>query len=253
MRPVLQELFQTFYSYREHWTSAINCVSELDALLALAKFSSSSAMSKPQISLKNQGFLEIKGMKHPYIDLNANDISLPPSMLITGANMGGKSTLLKTTCLNVILAQIGAYVPCESYKGSVIRNIFTRLGAYDNILESKSTFQTEMEETCYILKNIRSGSTLVAIDEMGRGTSTFDGVALASATLKYIKEKALCMFTTHYELAKETDARKMKMEVEVSETTVKFTYKLTEGTSESFAMNVARLARIPDKIITRAI
>ena len=192
-------------------------------------------------------------MKHPYIDLHPNDISLPPSMLITGANMGGKSTLLKTTCLNVILAQIGAYVPCEQYKGTVIKNIFTRLGAYDNILESKSTFQTEMEETCFILKNIRSRSSLVVIDEMGRGTSTFDGVALASATLNYIKDKALCMFTTHYELANEIEVRPMKMEVQVQDKTVKFTYKLMEGTSESFAMNVARLAQIPETIINRAI
>lgn len=100
-------------------------------------------MQRPCISSvdDSEGYLKIRGMKHPFIDrFRPNDVSLPPSMLITGANMGGKSTLLKTTCLNVILAQMGCFVPCESYTGSVIRNIFTRLGAYDNLLESKSTF-----------------------------------------------------------------------------------------------------------------
>ena len=110
-----------------------------------------------------------------------------------------------------------------------------------------------MEETCYILKNLRSKSSLVAIDEMGRGTSTFDGVALASATLNYIQNRALCMFTTHYELEEATGVKEMKMEVKVEGKAIEFTYKLTEGTSKSFAMNVARLARVPEKIITRAI
>lgn len=90
------------------------------------------------------------------MELSPNDVEIPASLLITGANMGGKSTLLKSTCLSVILAQIGASVPCEEYLASPIINIFTRLGAYDSILEKKSTFQTEMEETVHILNSIKN-------------------------------------------------------------------------------------------------
>ena len=147
-----------------------------------------------------KAFLCVEELGHPYLDLRPNSVSLPETILITGANMGGKSTLLKSVCHAVILAQIGAYVPCKSYRATPLQKLGTRLGAYDSILEAKSTFQTEMEETVAIINGIKSQSSLVVIDELGRGTSTYDGMAIAASVLDHIKNKALCLFTTHYDL-----------------------------------------------------
>ena len=130
MLPVLKDMFKLFYSYREHWSSAVTCIAQLDAFISIAKFSKS--FTRPQFS---ETPLILKGMKHPYLEqIQENSIDLDQSILITGANMGGKSTLLKTLCLNVILAQIGSYVPCQYYNGLVIKKIYSRIGAYDNIL-----------------------------------------------------------------------------------------------------------------------
>jgi DNA mismatch repair protein MSH6 len=198
--------------------------------------------------------LKLTGLTHAYLPLDvANDVEIPGSKLITGANMGGKSTLLKSTCLAVILAQIGCAVPCQRYEASVIQNIFTRLGAYDNLLEAKSTFFTEMEETATVFKALKSGAaTLVVMDELGRGTSTYDGMAIASATYNYLKERALCLFTTHYDFGLEKDVWRMGCEVK-NQQEVKFTYKLEPGQSKSYAFNVARMAGLPQPIIDRAV
>ena len=120
-------------------------------------------------------------------------------MLVTGPNMGGKSTLLRQTCLAVILAQMGSFVPAESCTMTPVDKVFTRIGAQDRILEGKSTFYVEMEETKAIL-NQATRNSLVIIDELGRGTSTFDGQAIAEAVLNYIVKRIKCntLFSTHY-------------------------------------------------------
>ena len=140
MRPMLNQLFNTFYGYREHWSNALNCVAELDALVSLAQFSDQPGFVRPSVVNSEKAFLCVKDLRHPYLSLRPNSVSLPESMLITGANMGGKSTLLKSVCHSVILAQIGAFVPCKSYKATPFQKLCTRLGAYDSILEAKSTF-----------------------------------------------------------------------------------------------------------------
>jgi len=148
-------------------------------------------------------------MRHPLLERKheksfvANDIDIDydrqRTLLITGPNMGGKSTLLRTTCLVVIMAQIGCFVPADGCEFTAVDQIFTRVGASDKILENKSTFFVELEETKFILDRATEHS-LVIIDELGRGTSTFDGYALAYAVLKRLHNfnRSKLLFTTHY-------------------------------------------------------
>jgi DNA mismatch repair protein MSH6 len=186
------------------------------------------------------------------------------TILVTGANMGGKSTILRQICINVILAQIGCFVPADScYISSPIDRIFTRIGASDNILEGKSTFLTELEETAVILREATPRS-LVVIDELGRGTSTFDGVAIAGATLEHITKKigCCCLFATHYhrlcehnqEVSSSPGVSLFHMEcITTPEGGVTLTHKFKPGKyPHSQAMNVARNAGIPEKILIDA-
>ena len=135
-----------------------------------------------------------------------NDTLLSPNqdqtlLLVTGPNMGGKSTLLRQTCMSVILAQIGCYVPAESMALTPVDRIFTRIGASDRILEGKSTFYVEMEETKNIIQ-FATNKSLAIVDELGRGTSTFDGYSIAHAVLKYLVSSLNCrsLFSTHYHM-----------------------------------------------------
>lgn len=125
----------------------------------------------------------------------------PKIMLLTGPNMGGKSTILRQTCIAVIMAQMGCYVPAKSARLSPVDRIFTRIGANDNIMAGQSTFFVELQETSSILRNATSNS-LVILDELGRGTSTFDGYSIAFATLEFLASeiKPLAMFSTHYHM-----------------------------------------------------
>ena len=141
-----------FYQYREHWQNVINCVAELDALCALAIYSSNPATCRPTLLANDRTTLEIKGLKHALLANDAyvaNDVVFTDKkcLVVTGPNMGGKSTLLRATCLAVVLAQIGCNVPAKSYTATLFDAIFTRIGAQDDILANKSTFFMEMEET----------------------------------------------------------------------------------------------------------
>jgi DNA mismatch repair protein MSH6 len=148
-------------------------------------------------------------MRHPLLERKSqekfvsNDLEIrykdQRALLITGPNMGGKSTMLRTTCLIVIMAQIGCHVPADSCEFSAVDQIFTRVGASDKILENKSTFFLELEETKFILDRATSNS-LIIMDELGRGTSTFDGYSLAFAVLNYLlsHNQSRILFTTHY-------------------------------------------------------
>ena len=185
------------------------------------------------------------------------------AILLTGPNMGGKSTLLRQTCLAVILAQLGCYVPAERVAMTPTDRIFTRLGASDRILEGKSTFYVEMEET----KNIMAFGTkrsLAIIDELGRGTSTFDGYSIANAVLKYLVENIKCrsLFATHYHMLLDdfrdvpgVSSYHMKCVVDPKNAEkIRFLYKFVKGECpKSFGMNVAMMSGLNKNIIANAI
>lgn len=208
--PLIRDMFERFYQNRMHWSCAIKCMAEIDALISLAEVSNERNMVKPIIHpCCDKPFMKIMQMRHPLLERKydkefvANDIKLDfdnqRTILITGPNMGGKSTLLRTSCLIVIMAQVGCFVPADFAEFSAVDQIFTRLGASDKILENKSTFFLELEETKFVLDQATQNS-LVIMDELGRGTSTFDGYSLAYSVLKYLHNvnQSRLLFTTHY-------------------------------------------------------
>ncbi len=216
--------------------------------------------------------LEIKNGRHPVIEKQlpigenyvANDIILNREtqqiIMITGPNMSGKSAILRQTALIVLLAQIGSFVPVESAKIGLIDKIFTRVGASDNISMGESTFMVEMNETASILNNI-SERSLVLLDEIGRGTSTYDGISIAWAISEYLHEhpaKAKTLFATHYhELNEMTSTferiKNFNVSVKELDDTIIFLRKLVEGGSNhSFGIHVAKLAGMPQQVIRRA-
>ena len=174
-------------------------------------------MCRPQLSYanENESFMDITSAWHPCLQMTGvnfipNDIKLgkyraeddnKTLLLLTGPNMGGKSTLLRMTCIIPILAQIGCYVPDSKCRLSIVDRIFTRIGANDRLVEGKSTFFMEMEETSNAVRHGTSNS-LIIMDELGRGTSTYDGVAIAYSILKYLVEelRCRCLFATHYHI-----------------------------------------------------
>ena len=174
--------------------------------------------------------------------------------------MGGKSTLLRQNCIAAILAQIGCWVPCASFQLTPVDRIFTRLGASDRILEGKSTFYVEMEET----KNVISFATfksLAILDELGRGTSTFDGYSIAHAVLNYLVKqiRCRCLFSTHYHMLLDDFRGKPGVVSyhmsykELSHKEIMFLYKFVKGECPmSFGINVARMAGIPSSILDKA-
>ncbi len=194
-----------------------------------------------------------------------NDISLDQSrnqvLVITGPNMAGKSTILRQTALIVLMAQMGSFVPADKAVISVVDRIFTRVGAMDDLRRGQSTFMVEMNETANILNNATPRS-LVILDEIGRGTSTYDGLSIAWAVAEALVEKdesgVKTLFATHYheltELAKTHD-RVQNYSVAVKEwnETIIFLYKLVKGgTSRSYGIQVAALAGVPDEVVKRA-
>eukprot|EP00743_Colponemidia_sp_Colp-15_P007292 GILK01007875.1.p1 GENE.GILK01007875.1~~GILK01007875.1.p1 ORF type:complete len:1396 (+),score=316.89 GILK01007875.1:569-4189(+) len=196
-----------------------------------------------------------------YDDVGENGCGGPRFLLVTGPNMGGKSTLLRQSCLAVILAQLGCYVPASEFRFTVVDRIFTRIGASDNILEGKSTFMMELEETANILRNA-SIHSLVIMDELGRGTSTFDGTALAFAVLIKLARDIKCrtLFSTHYHMLTEefmhdsmVGMYHMACQVDSVSQRVTFLYKFIQGACpKSYGMNVAALAGLPDSVVQRA-
>jgi len=180
-------------------------------------------------------------------------------LLITGPNMGGKSTYMRQTALIVVMAQIGCFVPAKSCRMPVFDKIFTRIGASDDILSGQSTFMVEMTEANRALQDATDHS-LILFDEIGRGTSTYDGMALAQAMIEYIATciHAKTMFSTHYhELTALTDnvdgVRNIHVAVKEDDEKVTFLYKIKDGPAgRSFGINVARLAGLPDSVLDRA-
>ena len=248
-----------------------NVVAHLDCLLSAAKTAEENHYVRPVIDASN--VIDIKQGRHPVIETQLplgehyvpNDILLDSEhqqiIIITGPNMAGKSALLRQTALIVLLAQIGSFVPAESAKIGLVDKIFTRVGASDNISLGESTFMVEMTEASNILNNVTPRS-LVLFDELGRGTSTYDGISIAWAIVEYLHEhpkaQARTLFATHYHELNEMEKnfkriKNYNVSVKEVEGKVIFLRKLEKGGSEhSFGIHVAEIAGMPKSIVKRA-
>jgi len=245
-------------------------VSQLDCLLSFSSIAKKNNYTKP--SVNNSSDLMIKQGRHPVIEQQLemgesyipNDVTLNREnqqiMMITGPNMSGKSALLRQTALIVLMAQIGSFVPAKSAEIGLVDKIFTRVGASDNISMGESTFMVEMNETASILNNL-SENSLILLDEIGRGTSTYDGISIAWAIAEYLHEhptKAKTLFATHYhelnEMMERFDRIKnYNVSVKESGKNIIFIRILKEGGSEhSFGIHVAKMAGMPKQIVKKA-
>ncbi|WP_105302366.1 DNA mismatch repair protein MutS [Anaerolactibacter massiliensis] len=241
-------------------------LAEIDCYSALAEISSRYGYVRPEFT---DDELKIESGRHPILDemmkdpkYVANSVEMNKDesiLLITGPNMGGKSTYMRQTALIIIMAQMGCYVPAKSCRMPVFDRIFTRIGASDDILSGQSTFMVEMTEANRALQEATSHS-LILFDEIGRGTSTYDGMALAQAMIEYIAAciHAKTLFSTHYhELTTLTDSigcvRNVHVVVKEENDKVTFLYKIRDGAADrSYGINVARLAGLPDAVLERA-
>lgn len=246
-------------------------LAQLDCLLGFSAVAQQNNYCQPSV---NEGFIiNIKGGRHPVIEKQlkngeeyvSNDVLLDPDetqiMMITGPNMSGKSALLRQTALITIMAQIGSFVPAQSAEIGVVDKIFTRVGASDNISSGESTFMVEMNETSSIMNNL-SNRSLILLDEIGRGTSTYDGISIAWAIAEFLHEqpvnKAKTLFATHYHELNDMSAkfphiRNFNVSVKEINQKVIFLRKLKEGGSNhSFGIHVAKMAGMPKRIVDRA-
>lgn len=243
-------------------------VSMVDALCSMAQVSLENGYVKPEISADS--VIEIKDGRHPVVEkllldhpFTPNDVYLDSSdnrmLIITGPNMSGKSTFMRQTAIIVIMAQIGCFVPAKYARIGVVDQIFTRVGASDDLSAGQSTFMVEMTEVAEILNNATDRS-LVILDEIGRGTSTFDGISIAKSVAEYISQKirAKTLFATHYHelitMEKEQDGiRNFSVAVSKRGDELKFLHKIVPGgTDDSYGIEVAKLAGLPNKVIKRA-
>ena len=268
---LFSELITDMQAYIPYIQTDANVVAHLDCLLSFAKTAEENRYVRPLVDDSN--VLDIKQGRHPVIETQLpvgetyvpNDIYLDTEkqqiVIITGPNMAGKSALLRQTALIVLLAQMGSYVPAERARVGLVDKIFTRVGASDNISLGESTFMVEMTEAANILNNV-SQRSLVLFDELGRGTSTYDGISIAWAIVEYLHEQpkaqARKLFATHYNELNEMEknfARIKNYNVSVKEIDGKviFLRKLEKGGSEhSFGIHVADIAGMPKSIVKRA-
>ena len=282
---LLTEVSTHYTSFRD----SISSLATLDCLLSLATVASLPGYCKPTFTTSTE--ISVVGGRHPMVEqllpeaYIPNDTTLSTSpqntraLLITGPNMGGKSSYVRQVALISILAQIGSYVPAESAQLGLLDGIYTRMGAYDSLFTSQSTFMVELSETASILKSA-SPRSLVILDELGRGTSTHDGVAIAEAVLDWVvrESQCLCLFITHYqtlasvargfEKGKELRNVHMKFTAEKNGRSVSnveaegegggdeeitFLYEIGEGVAHrSYGLNVARLAKVPKAVLDTA-
>ena len=265
------ELVQSLSEFIPAIQTDANQIARLDCLLSFATAARENNYIRPVIS--DDEVLEIHQGRHPVIEKQlpigekyvANDVMLDSStqqiIIITGPNMAGKSALLRQTALITLMAQIGCFVPAESAHIGLVDKIFTRVGASDNISVGESTFMVEMNEAADILNNL-SPRSLVLFDELGRGTSTYDGISIAWAIVEYIHEhphaKACTLFATHYHELNEMEKsfkriKNYNVSVKEIDNKVIFLRKLERGGSEhSFGIHVAKMAGMPKSIVKRA-
>lgn len=268
---LFNELVEELSRHAAEIQTDANLIARLDCVLSFARVAEENHYIRPVV--EDSDVLDIRQGRHPVIERQmetgetyvANDVHLDTEsqqiIIITGPNMAGKSALLRQTALITLMAQIGCYVPAESARIGLVDKIFTRVGASDNISMGESTFMVEMSEAANILNGLSSRS-LVLFDELGRGTSTYDGISIAWAIVEYIHEctrgRARTLFATHYHELNEMEksfSRIKNYNVSVKESNGKviFLRKLVRGGSEhSFGIHVARLAGMPRSIVERA-
>ena len=257
---VSQKLFDTARS-----------IAQTDVITSLADLAEVENYVKPEID--DSEIIDIKGGRHPVVEqmmrsshetFVPNDITMDDDrrlMVLTGPNMAGKSTFMRQTALIVLMAQIGSFVPAEKAKIGLVDHIFTRIGASDDISTGQSTFMVEMREVSYILKNATRKSLLL-LDEVGRGTSTYDGLSIAWAVIEYIIDPNILysrtIFATHYHELNQLERLNRGVynnHVEVKEEgdSVTFLHKISDGgTSDSYGIEVARLAGLPSDVLKRS-
>ena len=280
LRDTMKCLFKKFDKYYNVWNRAVQCLAILDVLVSMTQFvrNFDGEMCRPEIIMPDDcltPFIDIKNGRHPCLGKTANGDFIPndlvigcqdansnwqknPLFIVTGPNMGGKSTLMRQVGLIVILAQMGCFVPAESCRLSPVDRIFTRIGASDKIMAGESTFYLELSETASILHHA-SKHSLVLMDELGRGTATFDGTAIAFSVVKELAQNINCrtLFSTHYHHLVEEFSDKdnvsmghMQCMVNDDDQSITFLYKFGEGACpKSHGFNAARLADIPEEII----
>ncbi len=266
--------YQVFQDVRNYLTKHANSlrdlsknIAELDVIVSHADTAIKNKYVRPII--ENNGVLSIKNGRHPVIervkpsDFVPNDFNLNIDnerlMLITGPNMSGKSTYLRTSALIVIMAHMGAFVPADSAVVSIVDRIFTRVGANDNLSRGESTFMVEMIETASILRNATKNS-LIILDEIGRGTSTFDGISIAWAVIEHILDNigAKTLFATHYheltDIAENGNgATNYTVDVKEWDGEIIFLRKVIKGTADrSYGIYVGKLAGLPTSVTDRA-
>ncbi len=265
-KKLYDELLDQLAFYLADLQKTVNAIAELDVLICFAERATTLHLTCPRLS-KNPG-IHIEGGRHLVIEHSldtpfvANNCHLDPEqrlLIITGPNMGGKSTYMRQTALICLLAMIGCFVPAKSATIGPIDRIFTRIGAADDLASGRSTFMVEMTETASILHNATKQS-LIIMDEIGRGTSTFDGLALAFSCAEYLAKyvKAYTLFATHYfeltGLAEESSVIKnCHVEAREHNDSIVFLYTIKEGpANQSYGLQVAQLAGVPKPVIQRA-
>lgn len=262
---IFQQLIEKIKANMYILTALTEKISYLDVITSLARVSKKYRYVKPEFN--NKGFLELAECRHPVVEQNVdqfitNDLHLDDKqnfVILTGPNMAGKSTFMRQIALVIIMAHIGSFVPANAANIPLTDNVFARIGASDNLFAGKSTFMVEMEETANILLNATNKSFII-LDEIGRGTSTFDGLSIAASVSKYIEEQidAKTIFATHYhEMTSLVDSHKkmvnMNIAVYEDKKTVRFLYKVLLGKAEkSYGIHVGELAGLPKKVTETA-
>ncbi|KAF5351341.1 hypothetical protein D9758_008002 [Tetrapyrgos nigripes] len=267
-------LFAEFDADRSVWLRATRVFAELDCLLSLAKSSAAigEPACRPEFVEGDSAWMDFRDLRHPTLamstrlqDFIPNNVKLGGDVgkiaLLTGPNMAGKSTVMRMTAMGVIMAQLGMFVPAEKARLCPLDAILTRMGAYDNMFSNSSTFKVELDECCKILRDATPKS-FVILDELGRGTSTYDGMAIAGAVLHQLAThtQPLSFFATHYgsltdDFAYHPNIRTMHMStlVDDEKRAIIFLYKLIEGiATSSFGTHVANLAGVPLDVVERA-
>ncbi|RLB11999.1 MAG: DNA mismatch repair protein MutS, partial [Deltaproteobacteria bacterium] len=264
---LFQEVIERIAKESERIKRASEIIGIIDTLCALAQVAEENDYLCPEVNDGNE--IDIRDGRHPVVEKTIKDEEFVPNdiridleeqqvLLITGPNMAGKSTILRQTALIVLMAQIGSFVPASRAKIGLVDRIFTRIGASDDLSRGQSTFMIEMTETANILRNATHRS-LAILDEIGRGTSTYDGISIAWAVAEYLHDKRVrTLFATHYheltELALiKPRIRNFNVGVKESGDRIIFIRKLLAGaTNRSYGIHVAKIAGLPDEVIEKA-
>ena len=261
---IFNELIGKIKPYASMFYELANNISYLDFIISLSEAAISNNYVKP--SIKSEGSIVLKNSRHPIVEKHCdnfidNDINLKENeiIILTGPNMSGKSTFMKQVSLIVVMAQMGSFVPASYAEIAMVDKLFTRVGASDDISSGQSTFMVEMNEVANIINNATDKS-LVILDEVGRGTSTFDGISIATAITEHLHDKIKCktIFATHYHELNELSSRldnvsNFRVEVKEYIDKVVFLKKISEGSADkSYGIEVARLAGLPKSILDRS-